>query len=192
MFLVPGQEIKTVFQNASIGIRENKEAKTNKVVSSAIGELLSLDNSNYWINYKQHRYIPLLDDIVLGVIKGKGKDSYKVDIGSPSYAIINQMDFPSATKRNRTVLKTGDVILGQITDDSLHSEIVMSCRTEAVQGMGLLKNGLLIKVGILQGRKYLLYPPSLNITASTIFSMNGYAWVTPATKSNVKEILKLV
>ncbi|EIJ89501.1 hypothetical protein NEQG_00271 [Nematocida parisii ERTm3] len=163
----------------------------NVHVSCAVGELLSLDIGKYWVNYKQFRYLPLLDDIVLGVVKGKGKDTYKVDIGGPSYAIINYLDFPSATKRNRVTLCTGDVLLGQVVEDSLHCESVISCRTEAIPGMGVLKNGVLLKVGILQSRKYLLHPPDIR-SSVCIFSMNGYAWVSPPTQESIKEVLSLI
>ncbi|KAH9387317.1 exosome complex component RRP40 [Nematocida major] len=166
----------------------DKESEYDKV-SSAIGELLSLDKRNYWVNYKQYRYMPLLDDIVLGVVKGKGKESYKVDIGAPSYATINCLDFPSATKRNRVNLSVGDVILAQVVDDSAHAECIISCRTEAVRGMGVLKEGALLKVGILQARKCLLHPPNLAVSGSTVFSMNGFAWVSPPGQGNIREIL---
>ncbi|KAI5166714.1 exosome complex component RRP40 [Nematocida sp. AWRm78] len=160
-------------------------------VSCAVGELLSLGMGKYWVNYKQFRYLPLLDDIVLGVVKGKGKDTYKVDIGGPSYAIINYLDFPSATKRNRVTLSVGDVLLGQVVEDSLHCESVISCRTESIPGMGVLKNGVLLKVGILQSRKYLLHPPDMG-SSMCIFSMNGYVWVSPPTQENIKEVLSLI
>ncbi|OAG31008.1 hypothetical protein NEIG_00605 [Nematocida sp. ERTm5] len=160
-------------------------------VSCAVGELLSLGMGKYWVNYKQFRYLPLLDDIVLGVVKGKGKDTYKVDIGGPSYAIINYLDFPSATKRNRVTLSVGDVLLGQVVEDSLHCESVISCRTESIPGMGVLKNGVLLKVGILQSRKYLLHPPDVS-SSMCIFSMNGYVWVSPPTQENIKEVLSLI
>lgn len=172
--------------------RSTAENSRSMMVSSALGELLSLDKSNYWINYKQCKYVPSLDDIVLGVIRGKGKDTFKVDIGSCSSVIINCLDFPAATKRNRTNLSVGDVILAQVIDDSPHSEAVISCKTEAVKGMGPLKDGVIIKVGILQARKYLLHPPVLNISAISVFSMNGYAWVSPGTQQNIRKILSII
>ncbi|KAI5132634.1 uncharacterized protein NESG_00781 [Nematocida ausubeli] len=221
MFLLPGEQIKQELQNVSIGIKTHrpstapKEAAaahtarsssgygsgartadrisgTAQKTSSAFGELLSLDKHNFWVNFKQFRYIPLLDDIVLGIVKGKGKETYKVDIGAPSYAIINYLDFPTATKRNRVSLNVGDVILAQVVEDAPHAEAVISCKTEAVKGMGLLKGGAALKVGILQSRKYLLNPPALNVSATSLFSMNGYAWISPATQENIQAIMSLV
>ncbi|KAI5190661.1 exosome complex component RRP40 [Nematocida minor] len=195
MFVVPGEEIEAEFQNMSIGAKVSEHSSNRNrraATSSSIGELLSLDKSNYWVNYKQAKYAPLLDDIVIGIVKGKGKETYKVDIGGPSYAIINYMDFPSVTKRNRINLNIGDAILAQVVDDSLHSETVISCKTEAIKGMGLLKGGAVIKVGILQCRKYLLHPPVLDTDAISIFAMNGYAWITPPTQNNIKKMLSLI
>lgn len=192
MFLFPGDRVRERCTNTSIGLIKENVPDLYRV--SAAGPLLSIGGANYWINYRQVSYSPLLDDIVLGVVKGRGKGHYKVDLGGPSCAVVDHMDFPNATKRNRPVLLVGDVILAQVTEDALHADTRVSCRTEAVKEMGVLKGGALIKCGILKSRHMFLFPPKITGTAieQIIFGLNGYAWVFPSTHEAIRDSISLV
>ncbi|KAI5180517.1 exosome complex component RRP40 [Nematocida sp. AWRm80] len=183
MYIAPGDKLAVNAIKTSIGIENGK--------SMVFGEVSSFDNSNYWIDYKQNRYIPSLDDIVLGVVKGKGKEAYKVNINSPSTVVLDQLDFLNATKRNRINLVPGDILLMQVIDDSLHSEIRVSCKTEIIKDLGLLKDGVLLNIGILRSRKFLLSPPELKSECKCIFSMNGFVWVYPGAPEVIREVLKV-
>ncbi|KAI5172881.1 exosome complex component RRP40 [Nematocida sp. LUAm3] len=193
MFLLPGDIVPIKMRNTSIGIRKAHGAgKEEEFTCEAPGELLSFGNENYWINFHQNVYAPLLDDIVLGVIKGKGKDHYKVDVGAGSYAVIDFLDFPNATKRNKPNLAVDDIILAQVIEDAPIAEVRVSCKTNAVKNMGPLTGGTLINCGILKARGFFLSPPNLNFSSveSAVYGMNGYSWVSPPLTEAIREVLK--
>ncbi|KAI5189301.1 exosome complex component RRP40 [Nematocida sp. AWRm77] len=179
----PGESAK-VKGNTSVGIKEG--------VCTSPGELMCLEEKNYWINFKQVKYVPLLDDLVLGVVKNRGKECFRVDIGAPSYCVINCLDFPNATKRNRVNLNEGDVILGQVVDDTPHSEVQISAKTESVSELGVMKDGILLHIGILPARAFFRSPPSIKTQCTIIFSMNGFAYVSPPKESAIKELLSFL
>ncbi|KAI5187356.1 exosome complex component RRP40 [Nematocida homosporus] len=187
MWLLPGDPLVSPLPEFSIGLFKD----AGQITSGSAGQLMAFNGGKYWVNFQQVGYTPLLDDVVLGVIKGKGKDYYRVDIGSSSLAIVDFMDFPNATKRNRPTLSLGDIILGQIVLDSKTGDIRISCRTEVVTEMGQLKDGILIKCGILRSRAAFLSPPEVlnGLVSRALWSMNGYAWITPPSPEAVQAVL---
>ncbi|OAG29568.1 exosome complex component RRP4 [Nematocida displodere] len=187
MFWFPGDALPINKGQTSVGI-ETKEA-------TAPGELMVLEGSNYWINFREVTYTPLLDDIVIGTVKSKGKDHYKIEIGSSSPAVIDCLDFTNATKRNRVALSPGDAVFAQVIDDAKHSETRLSARTEAAKGLGPLKSGVLIKIGILQSRYLLLNRQKLDLSpyeCTVTLGMNGYAYVSPPHQDIITQLLKQV
>lgn len=55
----------------------------------------------YWVEHSQKRYIPQLDEPVVGVITSRMGDNFEVDINAPSRAILPMLSFEGATRRNR-------------------------------------------------------------------------------------------
>ena len=54
-----------------------------------------------WVQSEQKRYIPELDDHVIGIVIDRHTDEYLVDIGAPAMASLPLLGFDGATKRNR-------------------------------------------------------------------------------------------
>lgn len=192
MFLFPGDNVTEKCTNTSIGLIKKNVPEQHRAI--APGPLLSFENSNYWVNFRQVTYSALLDDIILGVVKGKGRGHYKVDIGGPLCAVLDYLDFPNATKRNRPFLSVGDIVFAQVVEDAVFSDIRISCRTEAVKNMGVLKDGVIIKCGMLKSRGFLLFPPDLSNTSieKSVFGLNGYMWVYPATHAAIRDAISLI
>ena len=57
--------------------------------------------AKYSVRNYQKRYVAVEDDQVIGVIAEKMGESFKVDIGTSSHAILSTLAFDGATKRNR-------------------------------------------------------------------------------------------
>lgn len=68
------------------------------------------------------RYIPRAGDRVLGVVVAKIGDYFRIDIGSADLALLNFVSFEGATKRNRPMVKVGDLVYGQVILTSKHLE----------------------------------------------------------------------
>ncbi|KAI6656969.1 Exosome complex component rrp40 [Oopsacas minuta] len=67
--------------------------------------LLKHDRSKYWIDTPEKRYVPMLGDMVIGIITGKMGESFKVDIGAYLPAQLSFYAFEGATKKNKPDLK---------------------------------------------------------------------------------------
>lgn len=60
--------------------------------------------------FKNFQYVPAQDDMVIGVVKEKHADNFKVDIGSASVSTLPALSFEGATKKNRPPLQVSEDI----------------------------------------------------------------------------------
>jgi exosome complex component RRP40 len=66
------------------------------------------------------RYRPMVEDRIIGIIQdrigidGSGGDLYRVDIRSSHYAILSNLSFEGASKRNKPTLSAGQLIYARI------------------------------------------------------------------------------
>lgn len=81
---------------------------------------------------------PSVRDAVIGSIVKTGSDFYEVDVRATTSAWLPVLGFDNATKRNRPMLKVGDVVYGKITEvDGISGggyaveRIVMDCLNDA-------------------------------------------------------------
>ena len=56
------------------------------------------------------KYVPSVDDMVVGVVLDRHGEAYKVDVGSAATASLPILGFEGASKKNRPMLK---VIISQ-------------------------------------------------------------------------------
>lgn len=59
----------------------------------------------YFVQNQQRRYVPTIDDSVLGVVVDKHGESYKVNIGGAAPATLAGIAFEGASRRNRPHLE---------------------------------------------------------------------------------------
>jgi len=71
--------------------------------------------NSYWIEPQCKRYIPKLNDQIVGIIEDRGGDFYKINIFSGSIALLNRLAFEGATKRNKPEMKKGDVVYCRVS-----------------------------------------------------------------------------
>ena len=51
------------------------------------------------------QYVPVKDDTVIGIVTKTGAENFKIDIGSSMPAVLGNLSFEGATKRNRPNLQ---------------------------------------------------------------------------------------
>ena len=73
------------------------------------------------------RYIPARGENVIGVVVGKGGDTFRVDIGSADNASLSFMAFEGATKKNRPNINVGDVVYAKLLVASRDMEPELVC-----------------------------------------------------------------
>lgn len=98
---LPGEIININTNDNKVVIGPGLKKDKNEIVAIKAGLLKTKDNSLYWIESKQKRYVPSRNDHVIGIVVMKTGEAFKVDIGSSEYASLSYMAFENATKRNR-------------------------------------------------------------------------------------------
>ena len=110
-----------------INIRDDKKiqigkglmkTKANEIISTVAGLLKHRLPNTYWIEptnkmlgdggfNKSMRYVPVLNDQVIGIIEEKSMEYYKININSYMSIYCHRLAFENATKRNKPELKKG-------------------------------------------------------------------------------------
>jgi len=105
----------------------------------------------YFIRHNAARYdCPAVDDRVIGIVQDRlgsdgttGGDWYQVELGASHLALLNNLSFEGATKRNKPQLSTGQVIYARVarvdSNDSNVFDPILSCQ------LGPLDQGIVPK-----------------------------------------------
>lgn len=110
-----------------------------------------------------------------------------VDIGAPFQALLPQLAFEGATKRNRPDIKPGDVVYARVTLAQRDMEPQLSCvdAMGRASGFGQLKGGVVLQVSTSYARSLLgkpLHPVLAQLGGALQFElavgMNGRVWVS--------------
>ena len=56
------------------------------------------------------RYLPKVDDVVIGVVTMKNPEFFTVDINSASTALLNTLEFQGATRRDKPKYEEGTLV----------------------------------------------------------------------------------
>lgn len=95
---------------------------TSKQVYATLAGMLSIQNKNtFFIQSNLSRYRPHLEDRVVGIVEdrlgqdGNGGDYYRVNIGASHLAILSNLAFEGATKRNKPHLQVGQVVYARVS-----------------------------------------------------------------------------
>jgi len=97
------------------------------VVSSKYGLLRQSGQNRLWVDNSQKRYMPVVEDLVVGVIIEKHVENYRVDIGGTQYARLPSLSFEGASKRNRPNIPVGGLVYARVVVSNKDMETELSC-----------------------------------------------------------------
>lgn len=95
--------------------------------------------------------------MVIGIIKEKHGEQFRVDIGSSSgLANLPFLSFEGATKKNRPELKVGALVYARVVLATKDMEPQLSCLSVRgkAEGYGELQNGYMFKVSLSLAYQY--------------------------------------
>ncbi len=113
-----------------------------------------------------------------------------MDIGGPFNAILPQLSFEGATRRNKPNLRPGDVVYARVVQAHRDTDPVLSCVDSAgrAAGFGGLKDGMLLTCSTSLARQLLGSPtaPVLEALGSGLqfelaVGLNGRVWLAAGT-----------
>eukprot|EP00188_Purpureofilum_apyrenoidigerum_P000155 Plantae.Rhodophyta-Purpureofilum_apyrenoidigerum.ctg10607.p1 GENE.Plantae.Rhodophyta-Purpureofilum_apyrenoidigerum.ctg10607~~Plantae.Rhodophyta-Purpureofilum_apyrenoidigerum.ctg10607.p1 ORF type:complete len:253 (-),score=19.45 Plantae.Rhodophyta-Purpureofilum_apyrenoidigerum.ctg10607:402-1160(-) len=146
------------------------------------------ERSKIWVETGGRRYVPALEDMVIGVVQDRHAEGYRVDIGAPEPAQLGNLSFEGATKRNRPYLNPGDLLYARVIVADRDLEPELSCiqpgsNKSWVSGESLFGElrggGQLLRVS-LAGARALLRPDCALLSALGESITKGYECVVGA------------
>lgn len=182
----PGQK-RTVVR-LGMGVMQ----RGTSVHSSKAGTLgLDERRNKVWIENNQKRYVPAMEDMVIGVVIERHSEEYRLDINGTDTATLSAVAFEGATKKNKPHLNIGSLVYCRITRASKNMEAEASCIEPGsskswVGGetlYGELKGGNVVQVSLGLARSLLAKNgpilPMLGekIPFQSAVGVNGRVWV---------------
>eukprot|EP00884_Botryococcus_braunii_P002487 jgi/Botrbrau1/12239/Bobra.0361s0005.3 len=111
----PGDILGALPDTGTVRAGPGLSAQNGKLTTSKAGVLRKTKAGKLWVEGRQRRYVPAVDDLVVGTIMDKIIDSHWVDIGAPRflpYLPILAFGEPHA-KTGRTSVR-GDLVYARI------------------------------------------------------------------------------
>ena len=193
--VLPGDEIGRVGTSKEIRIGPGLvQASGDSIVSTRAGILKYRPKHKYWFvdNRTQRRYVPALEDLVVGVVVNRSSEALVVDVGAAVYATLPTLAFEGATKRNRPRINIGDAVYARVVSAGRDFEPELECMSvrKKSDGFGELVGGFIIKVTLSHARS-LMEPdcPVLRhlgelIPYEVAVGLNGRVWIKAENASN--------
>lgn len=163
-----------------------------RVVATRSGELCYKARHAYW--WVEHaggrRYVPALEDLVVGTVVGQTAEMYTVDIGAAGLATLRCVEgFEGATKRNRPHLATGALVYARVVAAARDLDAELECMSvrKRADGFGELTGGHVVRCSLGLARS--LLDPRCAVLAclgellpyEVAVGMNGRVWVKAGT-----------
>jgi exosome complex component RRP40 len=160
-FVCPGDITLQLPETGMVRIGTGLRQEGTALVATKPGIFQQTGSSNkYWIKGRQKRYIPTVNDNIVGTIIERHAESFDVDINAPTKATLPALAFEGATRRNRPNLKPGDAVYARVEHASRDMEPELTCIEQhsggggggQSHGYGQLKEGLLTECSTAQCR----------------------------------------
>ena len=117
--------------------------KSGEVVSSHFAGTLNTREGEAWLDVRSHRYIPAVDETVIGIVSEVHAENYNLDISAPVKAVLPVLSFEGATKHNRPKLAVGSLVHCGVLKTSSTAEPLLTCvdKQGRAGGLGVLTGG---------------------------------------------------
>ncbi|XP_020106315.1 putative exosome complex component rrp40 isoform X2 [Ananas comosus] len=158
------------------------------------GKLRLSKPNKYWIESSQKRYVPCVEDTVLGIVVDTKPDNFLVDIKGPNLAFLPVLAFEGGTRRNIPKFEIGTLIYARVVKANSIMNPELSCTDAGGKAaeFGPLKDGYMFETSTGLARMLLSSPmcPVLEalgkkLSFETAVGLNGRVWVNASSPSNV-------
>ena len=135
----PGDLLQSVSAFGTVLIGPGVAREDDVLVATRAGVLRwDAGQHRLWVENEQKRYVPALDEHVIGTVVDKNAEEYRLDVGSAALASLPVLAFDGATKRNRPQLQIGALVYARATIASKDIESELTCK--APPGLGAAKD----------------------------------------------------
>lgn len=154
------------------------------------------------VSQAQRRYVAMREDSVIGIVRERYPEGYRVDIGAGETANLPSLSFQGASKRNRPYLDVGALVYARVVFAHRDMEPELTCVEEGsskswVTGetlYGVLDGGQLVHTSLARCR-HLLEPADTVLTKlgdelsfESVVGHNGRVWIKAASARDTVRI----
>ncbi|KAL9252011.1 putative exosome complex component rrp40 [Drosera capensis] len=139
------------------GLRQHGDA----ISVTRAGHLRFSKPNKYWVESSQKRYVPCVQDHVLGIVLDCRADNFLVDIKGPTLAFLPVLAFEGVTRRNIPRFESGTLLYARVVKATPGMNPELSCMDANGKAaeFGPLKGGFMIETSTGLSRKLLSSPP---------------------------------
>eukprot|EP01095_Lingulamoeba_sp_RSL-Kostka_P008330 TRINITY_DN2758_c0_g1_i1.p1 TRINITY_DN2758_c0_g1~~TRINITY_DN2758_c0_g1_i1.p1 ORF type:complete len:243 (-),score=64.99 TRINITY_DN2758_c0_g1_i1:99-827(-) len=170
------------------------------LVATKPGIMSFMPPETFWVETSTKRYVPLLNEMVVGTIIERHGDNYKVDIGCAHQASLPIYAFEGASKKHHPNLQPGDVVYARVVLSNKDMDPELECMTSTGKsnGFGPLKNGNIAKCSIslarilLANNNQILQIIGSKIPYEIAIGLNGKIWLNSNSYKNTNLIINIL
>eukprot|EP00993_Chasmostoma_nieuportense_P003867 NODE_4564_length_769_cov_65.429907_g4405_i0.p1 GENE.NODE_4564_length_769_cov_65.429907_g4405_i0~~NODE_4564_length_769_cov_65.429907_g4405_i0.p1 ORF type:complete len:233 (-),score=55.69 NODE_4564_length_769_cov_65.429907_g4405_i0:22-720(-) len=204
---LPGEQVTPLTSRQTYNVSGGLQRKDKALVATRAGVLCSPGNTNR-LETNRKRYVPKLEDPVIGVVVRRTPEAYQVDIGAAHLALLDGLSFDGASKRNRPSLAVGTLIYARVCACSKDMDPEITCcasvghqRKDWVTGLGVfgeLHGGYshpipsLLALRFLQETVPLLSKLGATIPFEAAIGVNGHLWVSSKCATSTIVVVNLL
>ncbi|CAM8964989.1 unnamed protein product [Rhodiola kirilowii] len=133
----------TTMANATIKLGGGLRQEYDTITAMKAGILRFAKPNKFWVESSQKRYVPYVEDHVLGVVVDTKADNFLVDIKGPAIAFLPVLAFEGGTRRNIPKYEVGTLLYVRVVKANTGMNPELSCMDAngKASGFGILKDG---------------------------------------------------
>ncbi|KAK9669425.1 hypothetical protein RND81_13G128900 [Saponaria officinalis] len=158
------------------------------------GKLRFTKPNKYWVESSHKRYVPCVEDHVLGIVLETRADNFLVDIKGPTLAFLPVLAFEGVIRKNIPHFKTGTLLYARVVKANAGMNPELSC-TDAMgkaAEFGPLNDGFMFETSTGLSRTLLSSPPcplleglGKRLSFEIAVGLNGRVWVNAESPAKV-------
>lgn len=172
------------------GLRQDCDA----ISATKAGTLRFSKPNKYWIESSQKRYVPCVEDTILGIVVDSKADNFLIDIKGPAMGFLPVLAFEGGTRRNIPKFEVGTLLYLRVVKANFGMNPELSCTDASGKAaeFGPLKDGYMFETSTGLSRKLLSSPtcPVLEALGKKLsfeiaVGLNGRVWVNAASPDTI-------
>ncbi|PIA40546.1 hypothetical protein AQUCO_02500332v1 [Aquilegia coerulea] len=191
--VVPGDVVLDLSKmiNQTIKLGEGLRQDGDAISVMKAGKLKFSKPNKYWVETSQKRYVPHVDDNILGIVVDQKGENFLVDIKGPTLAFLPVLAFEGGTRRNIPKFEVGTLLYVRVVKANSGMNPELSSNGKAAE-FGPLKEGYTFESSTALARTLLSSPtcPVLEALGKKLsfeiaVGLNGRVWVNAESPSTV-------
>lgn len=194
--VVPGDVVLDLssMANQTIKLGGGLRQESDSISVTKAGKLRLSKPNKYWVESSQKRYVPCVEDSVLGIVVDSRSDNFLVDIKGPALAFLPVLAFEGGTRRNIPKFEVGTLLYVRVVkaNPGMNPELSCTDATGKAAEFGPLKDGYMFECSTGLSRMLLRSPPcpilealGKKISFEVAVGLNGRVWVNAEFPSTV-------